>query len=358
MTAMTLGWRLRRIARLGPVLVIKLRLLRYLKHTGHLANVSGNHAGAIRQWTWMMRLQRRFGHGPGKVRYLRSDDWTNGIGHIAFFDFFVKRKRLGLHHSDYVMVVDPKMVANWFYLRLWRKHFSMVPYGPDDMPFYEDWPMLVELEGKYVEIHRALTRVNELWGNRPPVIEFPQVMLDYGYSKMPELRRDGWFVTFHIRHNEAPLDTVRNITDPKTYQPAIDRIRAAGGEVVLIGKMGPDFGLTGVHDLRGAPDWMDIFLISQCRFFVGSNSGPSVVAGSFGKKLLVLNYAPSGLPFPCSAITVPKRITRNGVPLAPDQPEHLRLWTVTQLADRGLELHDNTADEVLASVDRLLEMTG
>jgi putative glycosyltransferase (TIGR04372 family) len=355
---MNLSQRIRRVRALGLRKTLILRRIRSLRHRGHIANEQGQSDLAVVTWEKMMRLQRK-----SPIRYLRSYDWTNGIGHNAFLDFFIKRKLFGLHHAEYTVIVDPAYIANRFYLSLWRKHFRFVIEKPPiDIELYEDWPMLVELDGEYVEIHKALTRMNQLWGSRPPVIEFPPELVESGYN-WSTLRHhgwsphNGWFVTFHLRHGEPQYDSVRNIRNPQSYQKAVDLINAAGGRVVLMGMKGADFGLKNVIDKRGASNWQDIFLISQCRFFVGSNSGPGVVAGTFGKPLIIANYAPSGLPYPYPAITVPKLITRKGAPVSADDPSYLRLWTTTQLAARGLEIHDNTADEIAEAVGRMLHET-
>lgn len=108
---------------------------------------------------------------------------------------------------------------------------------------------------------------------------------------------DDWFVCLHVRepgfHRDAHRDPCRNASI-RNYLEGIRVITKAGGWVVRIGDptMSPLPPLWHVVDYVHTPWYsalMDLYLISQCRFLVGTNSGPQIVARLFQKRELLVN---------------------------------------------------------------------
>ena len=119
---------------------------------------------------------------------------------------------------------------------------------------------------------------------------------------------DDWFVCVHARESgyHGEIDPRRenggrpsggdyrnvNIRD---YFPAIDYLTSKGGFVIRMG----DPTMTRVKDIDGVIDYpftkhksmpMDLFLVSRCRFVLGSSSGfGTTFAPAFGSPLLVAN---------------------------------------------------------------------
>jgi len=113
-----------------------------------------------------------------------------------------------------------------------------------------------------------------------------------------------WFVCLHVRESGYHLDPFKNrngtILD---YIEGIKTITAAGGWVVRLG----DPSMTQLAPMERVIDYphthfkselMDVYLISQCRFFVAANSGPTDVATLFWKPMIRLNFSEWILAFP------------------------------------------------------------
>lgn len=115
-------------------------------------------------------------------------------------------------------------------------------------------------------------------------------------SKMG-IGKDEWFVCLHVREggfrNDFDRREWRNSTIGN-YISAIKKITEAGGWVIRMGDntMTPLPKMDHVIDYPFSPfkgDLMDIFFISECRFYIGAHSGILDVALLFQKPLIILN---------------------------------------------------------------------
>lgn len=109
-----------------------------------------------------------------------------------------------------------------------------------------------------------------------------------------------WFMCLHVR--EGSYSTARN-GSIHNYIEAIKVITAAGGWVVRLG----DPSMTPLPPMARVVDYahtayksalMDIYLFSECRFFIGTGSGPFYVAKLFRKPTILVNLADWSLSMP------------------------------------------------------------
>ena len=115
-----------------------------------------------------------------------------------------------------------------------------------------------------------------------------------------------WFVCLHVReykpHADPEFVDYRNASIPN-YIEGIKVITDAGGWVVRIGdkSMTPLPHMERVIDYpftRFKSELMDLYLFSQCRFYIGSSSGPYDAAVLFGKRQIGINITSWSLGFP------------------------------------------------------------
>ena len=185
------------------------------------------------------------------------------------------------------------------------------------------------------------------------------------------MRKSDWFVTLHVRESgytgegDQPPNQHRN-SRIETYLHGVKRITAAGGWVVRIGDttMTPLPPMDRVIDstqMDSKPDWMDLFLCAENRFYLGTSSGPCMIPPCFGKKCALANYELlSGRPFYFGNIYIPKLLydKKKGSKLT--FREVLAADTVycfhsNFFAARGLEFIHNTSDEIDELVQEMLE---
>lgn len=114
---------------------------------------------------------------------------------------------------------------------------------------------------------------------------------------MPE---DCWFVALHVRekgfYNEIAAEVDFRCGNIYSYLKAIDLVTSMGGWVVRMGDktMTPLPKIEHVIDYphtKYKSDFMDLYLIKNCRLYVGMDSGIWDVAHMFKKNNLVINSA-------------------------------------------------------------------
>jgi putative glycosyltransferase (TIGR04372 family) len=138
----------------------------------------------------------------------------------------------------------------------------------------------------------------------------PPELLDNHHRRAERIRiqmgipLDDWFVCLHVRESGYRNDTDNNRNATiHNYIDGINAITAAGGWVVRLGdrSMTPLPAMDRVIDYphtRFKSELMDIYLVSQCRIYVGTNSGPCEVAVLFCKPTVLVNVTEWSLAYP------------------------------------------------------------
>jgi putative glycosyltransferase (TIGR04372 family) len=124
--------------------------------------------------------------------------------------------------------------------------------------------------------------------------------------------KEDWFVCLHVREggfrNDWNRREWRNATI-SNYIPAIQTITEAGGWVIRMGDntMAPLPKIDRVIDYPHSPfksDLMDIYLISNCQFYIGAHSGILDVAVLFQKPMIIPNMNAWTFGYPCKAFDI------------------------------------------------------
>jgi putative glycosyltransferase (TIGR04372 family) len=184
---------------------------------------------------------------------------------------------------------------------------------------------------------------------------------------------DAWFVTLHARGEAADASLGENRRTGRNapildYQDAIARISDAGGWVVRIGgdnttRLPP---MEHVIDYAHSPDksdWLDIFLISQCRFFLGVNSGPIWAAMTFGVPTLLTNWSPIGIqPHASTSVMLPRLIRADidGQLLSfakQLEPPTVHSEAPHRLEQAGFAIVENTPEEIAVATEEMIQRT-
>ena len=184
------------------------------------------------------------------------------------------------------------------------------------------------------------------------------------------------FVLVHVRDSGYYNDKHRQLrnADIKTYEKAFKLLIDRGFSVVRLGdsnmqttedlqlRLGPCFFDYAHSSVRSAI--LDIFLASECAFFVGCASGPELLPIIFNKSACAINYynATNCLGFKPGDLSSFKKIryVKSGklVPLqklmVPPLSENP---SKSELNNMGLVVEDNTDDEILQTISEFLERT-
>ena len=302
------------------ITAILLEMLQRVENFGGLFSSDGEVGQAREIWTscadWRTRLFDQVRTNESGVRGL-SRRWGSAIGHIALIDYYVKLARLGLLADDQPPLVVPlKSVANQALLDYWKPFLKITTESSEVERYYRENPFselpleVMRLkDGRSLYYAHAAALAESMWKqqHRGPLLQIQPGHHEKGWKMLFDrgLPEDGWFVCVHVRdggfRNPHKLSRVagRN-ADIRSYFSAFETIRNHGGWVVRIGdsSMVPLPPMDRVIDCTQDAhkrDWLDLFLLSQCRFFIGTNSGPACVPPVFGVPCVYTNWMPLGV---------------------------------------------------------------
>jgi putative glycosyltransferase (TIGR04372 family) len=307
----------------------------------------------------------------------------------AKIDLYVKARVLGMTPAVEVILPAPEeAVVNKCLMDYWKNsvsdHVRIVSdrdqirhycekHEFDNIPLdYYEMP-----DGRAYERAIAYVLIQRQWeeGGRPPLLRISSSHDEAGRQRLREfgVPRDAWFICLHVREasyfketDSGSQNSNRN-ANIEDYLPAIEAVTARGGWVIRIGdpSMTPFPPMDNVVDYANHPlrdDWMDIFLIGSCRFFVGTTSGPSAVATVFGVPKLVTNFFPLGFwPYSGKDIFIHKllRSREDSRFLAIDEafrPPLIGVHFSGFFEDQGIEVLDNSPDDILDAVTEMLDV--
>lgn len=154
-------------------------------------------------------------------------------------------------------------------------------------------------------------------------------------------------------------------SDLLTYLPALERVVSRGGKVVRLGAPAavPLPAMPGVIDyahssVRSAE--LDLVLIASARMMIGTMSGPAHVASCLGTPTVHANAFAGTLHGMAADIWLPKlyREQASGRILTLEEsisPPFRGEMRGSGFADHGIELVDNSAEDIAAATDEMLD---
>ena len=170
-----------------------------------------------------------------------------------------------------------------------------------------------------------------------------------------------WFVCLHVSENHPPIPRNASIHN---YIEAIKVITAAGGWVVRLG----DTTMMSLPRMKRVIDYpftqyksevMDLYLIGQCRFFIGCSSGPPMVATLFRKPRIIVNMTLWSIDFPIRMgdLVLIKHIfsrSRNRFLSIKEILEEPYAVEVLSTVSDEYEIMENTSEEIQEIVEEFL----
>ncbi len=255
-----------------------------------------------------------------KSRYLSENnvfffgpEWASSIGHSTNLSILPKLNSNEVEDNSNRILIYTH-AANNFYLSLFSNHYSLCRLPEDLKSFVVNYldecfhpldAMRVNAN-EVTDVYSAMTLSERKWNGRPNVSNFlqlPEHVLEEGenFLKITGLTNFEWFVALHLR--EAPTSTTRGAgnVEVESYVLAIKEILRAGGAVIRLGNPGMSkleqfdeslksgFGYFDYANSKFKSETLDIFLMSNCRFMIGTSSGPLFIPKEFGKPVLYSN---------------------------------------------------------------------
>lgn len=302
--------------------------------------------------------------------------FTDRIGHLAMEpDCLVKEQILGRIKARKWLLLAPRgRVANEHLLSCWKHYFRIIrsPVLCFLVQSMSSWGLMRYEISHYLRTlgtTQAAYEINRAWQGRPPLLQIAESDRAWA-SKQVGLPPETWFVCVHAREaGFSPIDEElhehRN-SDIALTIPAMEEIARRGGWVIRIGdptmKRLP--ALEHMIDYAHHPNKsarLDVLLCGLARFTLGNTSGIALVSSVFGVPCAIANTIPlSTLWFHAHDLSIPKMIRSRTEArlLRIDEvlgSEIANFQYAQQYAERGLELCENSAEDILALAMEMLD---
>jgi putative glycosyltransferase (TIGR04372 family) len=314
---------------------------------------------------------------------LIGSDVSGSIGHTAITLALRVKINVLFPEIQKKFIVVYSNSANQRYLDLWKKYFPMirVDQGIDKVIERQLWPLYDEiswlrLAEKTYKLHDAHDKFSRVYDESytEPLLNLEDYDKEIGYKFLKEKGFDnenGWFVTLHVRNSPAFLrgknlqDTYGRNARIQTYQKAVDHIIATGGFVIRIGtpdgcKLIEKSGYIDYSEATNQNDVLNTFFLAECRFLIGTNSGPICVPPTFGRPVLTTNAPGIGVnAYFSNSILLPKLvIDKNGSILSlSEMLDGNSGWTDAWINNenvRKLYWKDNSEEEIYEATLEML----
>lgn len=245
------------------------------------------------------------------IMILREQTVGRRVGEFTKqMDLLIKASKLGLRKER------PQILLKKGYFSLYNN--ALLKYWEKYITLFDD-EKLIEVTAKaaresiatvYAPTKSGLTiesdfawmDVQKEWEaqGRQPLLKISDEDKERGATAMAAfgMPRDDWFVCLHCRENSLHDRYPNNRSaDINTYLPAVREVIRNGGWVVRIGdpSMSKLEEMKNVIDYAHHPqrcDWLDLYIIAECRFMISTPSGPCAIAAAFGTPQIHTNVYP------------------------------------------------------------------
>ncbi|WP_315763377.1 TIGR04372 family glycosyltransferase [Bradyrhizobium sp. SZCCHNS2005] len=315
----------------NPVLLDQIGITEFLTGLYPEAEISFSFADFQRQ------LDRQYLNADDHSYAVVDRTWLAAIGHVAFLDTYIKACQLGWYTAKKSLLVynAANPPTGWPLFKFFAKHIEIVPTDRKvdeevEAILFKDRPQASPRIRERTRV--AVTRpfwsgpdadgrirwfgplgaaVEAAWKKEGKSAlfslsndersKFRQMMVQlYG------LPVDAWFVLLHVREpgfhsNWHAYHAGTRNADIKSYDQVIDFVLGKGGWVIR----GGDASMSVMEPRERVIDYatgphkhpaLDIYLCADCSYFIGTNSGFSVIPPVFGKRCGLTNWSPIAIP--------------------------------------------------------------
>jgi len=322
---------------------------------------------------------------------------TNRVGHLACeIEPLLRLNQNGEEDCLYIFISDALPVANTYLYDLLKSYSNIIEspfwfrlYGTRPMLlddyFYAEFPYDLNhtLRGKNpLEINAQGTKnLIEIYQSTTEVVKVPEEDVAFGWSLLAKLgiSKQDKIICLHLRDsnylsNKFPQRDFSyhdyRDTHIDSYRLAIEYLIEEGYKVIRIGANSNQsialgsanyFDFCHERDVEYG-DFLEIFLLSICDFFIATTSGPLSVAAIFETPTIIVNSVPFLPGFGQNSRFIPKRLLQHGLEVsmldvcagktlsASDSKPLIFTFDSKGLSENGYEYMDNSEDDIYDAV--------
>ena len=258
---------------------------------------------------------------------------TGRLGHLLLQpEIYMRKKKISTLSQRYLDVfftsraMHGNVIANKQVLKMLKRNILILDSYILSWLYFSVVEWLLLYTDIVVELtHIETAKAESLYKKIDSSFSFTDSEVEKGNTKLKTMGinpEKDWFVLIFARDSAYLSKTYpqydwgyhdwRN-TDINSYKEAVKYIIDKGGYVLRMGsvvKKKMDFSHTHYIDYARNywDDFMDVFLVSRCKFLLGTNSGFSDMAVAFDKPRAIVNSIPLGhIPYGRNDIYIPKK---------------------------------------------------
>jgi len=325
---------------------------------------------------------------------LIPEEWTTQIGHLGMLDILFRMRELGWWSGKAVIIVRPALIANAIFFKLFEGLGKVLILGetvservgeellslqrwyglnfnafrlPDGraVPWQDAGAIAIQQWEREGRGHPLRDNYDRTAGSANVVAElYDELRSRHG------MKSDDWYVCLHTRdaahylefmgtgqtHRNAPIETLLD---------AIRLITSRGGWVIKLGgpnspKLPPMERTIDYATSEFRSNLMDIHLIRHAKAFIGTTSGLTNVAVSFGIPCAIVNAITTDAQLWNGNVRFALKPVRlaDGTMLTQRQltstPWRWRVFDAAVLGRNGAHPENNSAEDILRTVDEVL----
>jgi putative glycosyltransferase (TIGR04372 family) len=313
--------------------------------------------------------------------YYRFFDAKNfgAIGHIAFIDFYIKSDKLSNNVSKKNVFIDEnKYFSNSTLIQMYENDFIRPSHLKinKNSQISEELGLMKNDKQEYVWLDEWAWDIQKRWikikGKKTAYkLDDQAVIFAKNYLKAFGLTDKDWFVVIHIREDGGgQMRGLRN-ADARSYKGAIENIIKRGGWVLRIGgnSLSKDIPIKSKKyiDLTKSkiiiPE-VDSYVLSKCKFFIGTGSGPlNIAAHFFCRPVLLTNSSPLASRVPwIDQLVLPKMyVNINTKKIMPFSKRLNKIFGILEsefaLKSLGYKAIPNSQEEILYASNEMIKLT-
>lgn len=292
-------------------------------------------------------------------------DCLSAFGHIALLDIFIKAKILKYQNfaEDYIES-NPNPNPNYVINRFFSGYFKEMKFSKNFGNMFIENYNYTYLNNNFILLDEFNSKVQADFERKYNV----KTVTNYYYNNLSSVNRSSWHVCLHVRDSKDFMTNLRSASI-YSYHLAIKLILSNGGGVYRI----LDNGIINRYLIRNG-NLIETFysnniemqfeIISNCRFFIGTGSGPINIASHvMGRPILATNWAPLGCRLSWGdQVILPKKFIRADSDMVLSYSKRLnggfsRIESNLRLNELGYLCIDNSENEIKLATSEMLEAT-
>jgi putative glycosyltransferase (TIGR04372 family) len=317
-----------------------------------------------------------------KLRFLEPEEIFRNLGTTVVLDSWIKSGLLGLRPESKTLVLVEShknlIPVNPCLIQYWKSYIDFIYDQNEIQKYIKLSKFLCSRINYYLPTgskvihytHSAVVYIQKLWEDqgRQPLIQLSE---SHKFNGKVALKRFGipensWFVVTHVREAGYKGGEKFRDSDIYTYLNAYKEIISKGGFVIRMGdkSMKPLPKIEGLIDYalsKEKSDWLDIYLLSNAKFMLGTSSGPTTVSYIFNVPVVMTNNLPSAATYLSKKdIFMPRLLRRfdgSYVSIKETMTLPYSLGTMDSIYKNvfKVEVIPNTADEITEAVLEMMD---